>query len=652
MSRLNRGIMSVVVHKYRFTLILLSALLTPPAQTRAERRITLQSKQWVVSISPETLHITVTPSNTNSPFILSAAQPKPLPIGNLSASENTLSWELTTKKTTLSLKLEEDTLIINIKAKIAGEFTFPIVPPQTATKAYILPIGEGCYAPTQEANWREYLVKQGGLSTTDGLYLPLWGVDTGGYTLTYIATNPFNNEISFQNSRGSLGLTFTHHFTPHWKVKEYGFRISLGSPSPIEPAKRYREWLKKTGQFVSMQEKMKRTPNVAKLLGASHIYLWGDGISAEMMEILHAEGFDRLWLGADGWNKLRDKPSAIAKAKEFGYLIAPYDSYHSIHSPDAKPDDTWETAQFDKSLYETGSIVRWDGTKRAGFQKKGYLLSPLVAQPYVEKRVSRLMKVLQCNAWFIDCDAFGEVFEDYSPKHPANQQEDMTARLKRMAWIRDTYRLVIGSEGGSAYSAATIHFAHGMMTGAFGFGDSDLTNPASPYFLGRYAPDKAPAVFFKQVLLKPYYFPFYIDPRYRLPLFQTVFHDSVITTHHWSAPTLKFKDQIANRALLELLYSVPPLYHLNQKAFEEHKAWMKTQYLFFSPLHKATSLLPLSEFAWLTSDHQVQRTQFGGNITLIANFRAEPFPYKAHKIPSKSILWERHDSGESRLYTP
>src|SRR2546428_6675290 len=57
---------------------------------------------------------------------------------------------------------------------------------------------------------------------------------------------------------------------------------------------------------------------------------------------------------------------------------------------------------------------------------------------------------------FIDCDAFGDLYEDYSPLHPASQEEDMKARLQRIAWIRDAYGLVIGSEGGSAYAASKI----------------------------------------------------------------------------------------------------------------------------------------------------------------------------------------------------
>lgn len=50
------------------------------------------------------------------------------------------------------------------------------------------------------------------------------------------------------------------------------------------------------------------------------------------------------------------------------------------------------------------------------------------------------------NSWFIDCDATGEIFDDYTPSRITNQQQDLEARLKRMAWIRDSFNLVVGSE--------------------------------------------------------------------------------------------------------------------------------------------------------------------------------------------------------------
>ena len=75
-------------------------------------------------------------------------------------------------------------------------------------------------------------------------------------------------------------------------------------------------------------------------------------------------------------------------------------------------------------------------------------------------------------------------------------------------------------------------------------------------------PPEGPAIHIKQVPLKSNYMYLYYDPRFRLPLYQIVFHDSVITTNHWGAGSLKFENAIETLALLELLYNVPPLYHL------------------------------------------------------------------------------------------
>ena len=125
-----------------------------------------------------------------------------------------------------------------------------------------------------------------------------------------------------------------------------------------------------------------------------------------------------MWIhGKDGFRH----PTAVAKAKELGYLVGPYDSYHSIHHPDEQ--ETWETAQFDLSLYESGVRLLMRMARRIeGFKKKGYHLSPLVAQPYVENRVNGIVEQMPSdfNTWFIDCDAYGELFDDYSALHPAN----------------------------------------------------------------------------------------------------------------------------------------------------------------------------------------------------------------------------------------
>jgi hypothetical protein len=376
--------------------------------------------------------------------------------------------------------------------------------------------------------------------------------------------------------------------------------------------------------------------------------MWGGAISPKMIDKLAKAGFDRLWLGNEGWEGFVNRPETVVAAKKAGFLIGPYDSYNSIHRPNDP--DTWPTAQFDEALYETGGIVNADGSKKHGFKKKGWLLSPAAARPYMEKRVTRLMKLFGANSWFMDCDGFGDYFDDYSDAHPATQQSDMQSRMARMAWIRDTFGAVIGSEGCSAGVAPAIHFAHGVMTPVIGWGDPDLSSKNSKYYLGRYYPPDEPEVFFKPVPLKEEYRYIYFEPRFRLPLFQTVFHDSVIATHHWSFGSLKSRDGAGTVELLELLYNVPPLYHLNLSEFQKRRQQIKHHYDFFSPLHREAALLPMTGFQWLTPDRSVQRTTFGDKIELIANFGDVDFTYQTMSIPAQSIL--AIGDGKTVTYSP
>jgi len=374
------------------------------------------------------------------------------------------------------------------------------------------------------------------------------------------------------------------------------------------------------------------------------VEMWGDGFSLPMLQMFSDAGLDRLWLGSPDWKGLRLHPEVVGKAISLGYLIGPYDSFHDIHSPEEP--DTWETSQFDHKLYEDGPVVRLDGTQKKGFKQKGFILSPLAARPYVEKRVADLMQQFHCNSWFIDCDATGEVFDDYSPLHPATQEQDMNERLSRMAWIRDTYHAVIGSEGGSAYAAGTIHFTHGMMTPVIGWGDAEMKDRASPYWMGGYYPPNGPAVFMKRVPMKPAYRRIYADAHFRLPLYETVFHDSVAATHQWGYGSLKFVDDEDHaREILELLYDVPPLYHLNLAEWARHKEEITSHYAFFSPIHREAGLLPMTDFRWVSGDRMVQRTAFGDALEIVANFGAAPAQYDGAALAGQSVTVRRRDGG-------
>ena len=768
--------MSTLLIKWVGTASSLGWLLSATPTARGD--LAIQDGADSASFDPGSLAVTL----THAPYpavMVSLGQTNLGKVANLEQNGARAQWSLPDQNVTVTLELTNGQLFAHILAQEPGQFTFPILPATNSTRGWILPLFEGVYAPCGDAKWETFLLGRGEMNTTADLTMPFLGLDYGSCTLTCILTNPFNNQLAFERApEKQLQARVTHVFTRNHRVKEFGAVFRVGTNSPVEPARAYRAWLIQHGQFVSLRDKIQKTPDAGKLLGAAHIYLWGsellargnvrkwhefaealatqgeasaaspakriwslmrpaakgfvtnlvrggwadrytttqivgdlnrllmrrdlyeagawegielgtetkqllnsdraglsqgevcrlnahllaaafpsllappgfwgDGPSPGMVRRLEEVGFDRLWLGSEGWEALVNRPGTVLTAKRAGYLIGPYDSYHSMHRTNEP--DTWPTAQFDSALYATGAIENADGTKRAGFKKKGFLLSPAAARPYVEQRVSRLMAIFHANSWFIDCDGFGEYFDDYSEQHPATQESDMEARIARMAWIRDTFHAVIGTEGCSAGVAATVHFAHGVLTPAFGWDDPDLKNQHKPFFLGSYYPPDEPQVFFKPVPIKEGHRYIYFEPRFRLPLFQTVFHDSVVATHHWSFASLKTRDHAHTVELLELLYNVPPLYHLNLGEFQKRKALMLRHYRFFSPLHRDLGLLPLTDFQWLTPDRSVQRTRFGDKVELTANFGSEDFKDGDSKLRGGRILARWLESGKTIPY--
>lgn len=718
-----------------FSVLIATAVLLICPKVIAQTIIT--SDQWSVTIDQATLEVTAQPEG-GKPLVLSAAQ---------SETDVKLTADLVGSRLTMRFVSDKP-----------GEVTWPVVPDQKQVRAYVLPMYEGVYAPTDDADWMDHLVGHSPMDTTASLSMPFIGLNYGDRTVTYIFENMFDNAVTFSKGEsGGAEVKVTHTFKPNWDVWEYTVVVELGDGSPIAPAKKYRDYLVGRGEFVTMREKVKANPRVERLLGAPHTYLWdagvfshmdatdwkgfcaklieegeaeadslglriwesfndegrkaavqitleewpyrylksvvasqvseyleasikldpneyareavlgsfcehfdgavrpyddwGGGISKKMVDTFYAAGLDRMVLCMGDLTGAHLKPQVPAYAEEKGYLFGPYDSYHSVHRPDAHPNHTWVTAQFGREAYETGGVVKADGSMSAGFKKVGYHFSPLAARPYVEARVNDYMAKVPHSAVFVDCDAYGQFFDDYHPDRAATKQDDMLERLDRMDWLNREHGLVVGSEGGSAYAAPAIHFAHGMFTPVIGWGDPDFKDKQSPYYKGAYWPPDGPTTFTKQVPLKPKYRKFFYDPRYRLPLYQVVFHDSVIATHHWGNASLKFKDVAGTVALLEQLYNVPPLYHLNQAEFKKHSGHILDHYAFFSPLHRELALQPMTGFAWLSEDRLVQQTTFGDGTRIVANFGADIFSIDGHELPGNTAAAIR-PGAEAVYYSP
>jgi hypothetical protein len=345
---------------------------------------------------------------------------------------------------------------------------------------------------------------------------------------------------------------------------------------------------------------------------------WGNTLS--VTNALKGAGLKRLLVTqGEGWEGGLWHPEAVKAGVDAGYLMAPYDSYETALSATENPD--WTTAHLGSKAYGECAIVLKGGQLKTGFQKSGHYTDPRCVRPLLEARIKAVQAKSGFNAWFLDAYATSMLFDSYRTGASMSQAQNAEGNIDASRWISTVLKLPAGSEDGNAITARGILFAHGMQTPVLGWGDREMTqDKQSPYYVGAWYPPEQPAVFFKSVPLKEPFRTVYFDPAMRLPLYQAVFHGSVITTHHWLFDSLKLSNVRAENELTQLLYNVPPLYHLSAATVKQRLPVIQRQDGFFRPLHERLATQAMTDFRWLTEDKQVQQTTFADGTRLVANF--------------------------------
>ncbi|MCS3415900.1 hypothetical protein M2399_000102 [Pseudomonas sp. BIGb0450] len=710
-----------MIHWLRHGLLLSSLVLSPLAVATT----VLENQLWRIELDPATLAIRVTPADSDAVQASSGVDGHK--VGDLKESSKQASWHWDGGAYSLSASLEQRDLALTITARDAGELPILRQPASAIGKGLVWPLAEGHYVPAGNAVWQKFLLEQGDVNTTQDLSLPLWGVDHGTFTLNWLMTNPYNNRLRWQADGKGLALSASHEFTTLDPATPMTLLLHLGESDPLAGAKRYRQWLVEQGRYEPLADKLRQTPEAEKLLGASHIYLWGNdllgpgdvrdwpqllkllrggkGLAAELNGLLDKESaqlrqvkqpyeqgvllrglnaainkkvrqgwqpstepdMTRL---ADGYGALRSElavafagalsatpeswgstlsvtnalkgaglkrllvtqgegwegglwhPEAVKAGVDAGYLMAPYDSYETALSATENPD--WTTAHLGSKAYSECAIVLKGGEFKTGFQKSGHYTDPRCVRPLLEARIKAVQARSGFNAWFLDAYATSMLFDSYRIGAGMTQAQNADGNIDASRWISTVLKLPAGSEDGNAMTAQGILFAHGMQTPVLGWGDKEMTrDKQSPYYVGAWYPPEQPAVFFKSVPLKEPFRTVYFDPTMRLPLYQAVFHGSVITTHHWLFDSLKLSNVRRENELTQLLYNVPPLYHLSAATVKQRLPLIQRQDEFFRPLHERLATQAMTDFRWLTADRQVQQTSFADGTRLVANFSGE-----------------------------
>ena len=714
---------------HRHFLLLCTFLISPLAFAST----VLENPLWRVELDPATLAIRVTP-NGQAPVQASSGVAARA-VSDLAQDTQQASWQWGAFRVTASLAQRDLTFVIT--AREPGELPILQQPASAFGKGLIWPLAEGHYVPADNAVWKTFLREQGDINTTQDLSLPLWGMDHGGFTLNWLLTNPYNNRLRWQDD---MALSVAHEFTALEPAAPMTLMLYLGEADPLAGAKRYRQWLVEQGRYEPLVDKLKQTPEGEKLLGASHVYLWGNDLLAaddvrdwplllkrlrthelrglldkesaqvlsqatalnryeqavllrglnaainklarrswqvdapdmkrlasrygelrnelavafagalrdtpgtwgnQTIHALNRAGLPRLLVTlGEGWEGGLWHPEAIRAGVDAGFLMAPYDSYETALSASENPD--WTTAHLGSRAYRDCAIVLQGGKLKTGFQQSGHYTDPHCVRPLLEARVQAVQAKAGFNAWFLDAYATSMVFDSYRDGASMTQAQNAAGNIDASRWLNTARQLPTGSEDGNAITAQGILFAHGMQTPVIGWGDPAMTkDKQSPYYVGNWYPPEQPAVFFKPVPLQEPFRTVHFEPSLRLPLYQAVFHGSVITSHHWLFDSLKLSNVRGENELTQLLYNVPPLYHLSAATVKQRLPVIERHDRFFRPLHQRLATQVMTGFRWLTVDRLVQETTFADGTRLVANFAAVPREGYAARSVTALVVGEK-----------
>ncbi len=366
----------------------------------------------------------------------------------------------------------------------------------------------------------------------------------------------------------------------------------------VEMAKSYRKRLLERGEFTTLREKAAAHPQAAKLVGAIDLHLRGaEEDQRAVVETLESHGVRRMLLNTGA------SASTVAWLKERGYLAGAYKIYTDIHP--ARPGLPEELGRG----YPQHAYTQKDGTPVRGFAfsetRRSTYRCPLLQLPLMIDLVPPLLAERSYDALFLDVVTAGNSRECYAAAHPLDRRADIEWRTNILRYAAGL-GIVIGSEDGNAWAAPHLDYFEGM---------------AMPRRFG-YIPGVTVGNWPKPFELNDEYVKVDLNERVRVPLWDLVFHDSVVSTWRWNFTPDRYPDPKwwDKHDLLLMVAGNMPIFLLSRDHFEKAGQRIVASYRTCSEWNAKTGWDELVDHRALTADRSVQESRFSSGWAVTVNF--------------------------------
>jgi hypothetical protein len=582
------------------------------AETKRETP-TLANRVLAVSVNPDDASISVLDRRNRQRYA-------PLPTGatlvtDLAATGNEIRCKFFCFPNDLLInaviRLEPDRPEFTVELSAEGELRQPLrYPAPFAVRDHdylVVPLNEGISYPVNDTGVE--LMRLPAYSG-HGLCMAFYGDTDGGSGYMNIIETPDDAAVRLMRHDGKLNLA------PEWDAQrgQFGYTrrlryVFFDQGGHVAMAKRYREYAKQIGLFKTLEQKRQENPNVDKLVGAVNVWCWA-GDAPGMVKEMQAAGIQRI-LWSNG-----EPPDDIRKLNSLGALTSRYDIYQDIMDPKLYPllkenSPFWIAEAWPDGVMhnETGNFVKgWEIEGKDGKMYPCGALSDVLAPDYAKQRIAGDLKTRPFNCRFIDTTTASPWREDYSPAHPMTRSDSKRWKMELLRLVSQDFKLVTGSETGHDAAAPYVDYFEGMMS-------------LAPYRV----PDSGRAMMKIWHEAPPDVAKYQLGEAYRLPLWELVYHDCVVSYWYWGDYNNKLPSLWEKRDLFNMLYGTPPMFMFDRKLWNENRDRFARSYRNICPLVREVGYSEMVDHRFLTADHAVQQTVFADGTTVTVNFGDTPY---------------------------
>ncbi len=408
-------------------------------------------------------------------------------------------------------------------------------------------------------------------------------------------------QAGFQESLGQF--RYPRRFFYHFSAQ--GGYVTL--------AKRFRQYARDQGLLVTFAEKLQRNPNLARLFGAPDV--WGDP-SLKFAQDAKAAGVEKMLIHG------RASAEEMQQINALGYLASEYDNYTDILAAEAG-----KQVDAQHGDLPTDAVLKADGERMKAWltwDKKQFMKRcPSLWVPAAKVVIPRVLEQRPFLGRFIDVTTAEDLYECYDPNHPLTRSSKRQCGVDLLGYVR-SLGLVTGGEHGRYWAVPQLDYIEGMQSGgsySWPAGwllrpkakDQEFDNPWGGKF-GKFAE----------------YERWGIGPANRVPLWELVFHDCIVSTWYWGDSSdflLQAAPEVtARKDAFNILYGTVPLMWANKEGGwrTARKVFLRT-YRNTCKVHEAIAGTEMVTHEFLTPNRAVQRTRFSDGTEVVVNFGTEAY---------------------------